>query len=133
MNELGRTSRRVRIKSVFSLDLSGHVTARSGLAGLTTAGRNLIIIRVQDASNVQPDVPALPLRSMVGQLPLEQHIGVRIPEGQPIMHFPALSRPFLHSTFHAQINNLTPISVQRRPKTCDASQLFLWVRLRVSL
>jgi hypothetical protein len=25
----------------------------------------------------------LPLRSMVGQLPLEQHIGVRIPEGQP--------------------------------------------------
>ena len=26
----------------------------------------------------------LPLRSMVGQLPLEQHIGVRIPEGQPI-------------------------------------------------
>ena len=25
----------------------------------------------------------LPLRSTVGQLPLEQHIGVRIPEGQP--------------------------------------------------
>ena len=28
----------------------------------------------------------LPLRSTVGQLPLEQHIGVRIPEGQP-KHF----------------------------------------------
>jgi hypothetical protein len=26
---------------------------------------------------------ALPPRSMVGQLPLEQHIGVRIPGGQP--------------------------------------------------
>jgi len=25
----------------------------------------------------------LPTRSMVGQLPLEQHIGVRIPGGQP--------------------------------------------------
>ena len=33
--------------------------------------------------NDQPEPPALPLRSMVGQLPLEQHIGVRIPEGQP--------------------------------------------------
>ena len=30
---------------------------------------------------------ALPLRSMVGQLPLEQHIGVRIPEGQPNKHY----------------------------------------------
>jgi hypothetical protein len=27
---------------------------------------------------------ALPPRSMVGQLPLEQHIGVRIPGGQPM-------------------------------------------------
>ena len=26
----------------------------------------------------------MPTRSMVGQLPLEQHIGVRIPGGQPI-------------------------------------------------
>jgi hypothetical protein len=26
----------------------------------------------------------LPVRSMVGQLPLEQHIGVRIPDGQPL-------------------------------------------------
>jgi hypothetical protein len=26
----------------------------------------------------------VPPRSMVGQLPLEQHIGVRIPGGQPI-------------------------------------------------
>ena len=30
---------------------------------------------------------ALPPRSMVGQLPLEQHIGVRIPGGQPIFRF----------------------------------------------
>ena len=28
----------------------------------------------------------MPTRSMVGQLPLEQHIGVRIPGGQPILH-----------------------------------------------
>src|ERR1700748_463254 len=31
---------------------------------------------------------ALPPRSMVGQLTLDQHIGVRIPGGQPITHFP---------------------------------------------
>ena len=30
----------------------------------------------------------VPPRSMVGQLPLEQPIGVRIPGGQPITHFP---------------------------------------------
>jgi hypothetical protein len=29
----------------------------------------------------------LALRSTVGQLPLEQHIGVRIPEGQPVKLF----------------------------------------------
>ena len=28
-------------------------------------------------------LPSLPLRSTVGQPPLERHIGVRIPEGQP--------------------------------------------------
>ena len=34
----------------------------------------------------EPRFPRLlPLRSMVGQLPLEQHIGVRIPEGQPLV------------------------------------------------
>jgi hypothetical protein len=38
---------------------------------------------VQHGLSVRPDAPKLPLRSMVGQLPLEQHIGVRIPEGQP--------------------------------------------------
>jgi hypothetical protein len=32
----------------------------------------------------------LPVRSTVGQLPLEQHIGVRIPDGQPIQYFLAL-------------------------------------------
>jgi hypothetical protein len=35
---------------------------------------------------------ALPPRSMVGQLPLEQHIGVRIPGGQPVPDFPARYR-----------------------------------------
>ena len=39
---------------------------------------------------VSPRVLALPLRSMVGQLPLEQHIGVRIPEGQPNLEFKAV-------------------------------------------
>ena len=34
----------------------------------------------------------LPPRSMVGQLPLEQPIGVRIPGGQPIKHFLEPSR-----------------------------------------
>ena len=34
-----------------------------------------------------PHSRLLPPRSMVGQLPLEQHIGVRIPGGQPIIHF----------------------------------------------
>jgi hypothetical protein len=29
-------------------------------------------------------LPVLPPRSMVGQLTLDQHIGVRIPGGQPI-------------------------------------------------
>lgn len=32
-------------------------------------------------------ITRLPLRSTVGQLPLEQHIGVRIPEGQPTLTF----------------------------------------------
>ena len=36
---------------------------------------------LQDRSAWRP----LPTRSMVGQLPLEQHIGVRIPGGQPII------------------------------------------------
>ena len=33
----------------------------------------------------------LPPRSMAGQLTLDQHIGVRIPGGQPITFFPARS------------------------------------------
>jgi Polysulphide reductase, NrfD len=52
--------------------------------GLTGLGLALIIRRVTSA--------ALPPRSMVGQLPLEQHIGVRIPGGQPLAHFPVPSR-----------------------------------------
>ncbi len=32
----------------------------------------------------EPHLRLLPVRSTVGQLPLEQHIGVRIPDGQPI-------------------------------------------------
>ena len=35
---------------------------------------------------------ALPPRSMVGQLPLEQHIGVRIPGGQPTPVFKVVYR-----------------------------------------
>ena len=31
----------------------------------------------------QPRTNLVPVRSTVGQLPLEQHIGVRIPDGQP--------------------------------------------------
>ena len=34
----------------------------------------------------------LPPRSMVGQLTLTQHIGVRIPGGQPILYLFALSQ-----------------------------------------
>jgi hypothetical protein len=40
----------------------------------------------------------LPPRSMVGQLPLEQPIGVRIPGGQPIQYFP-LYLPPPYSTY----------------------------------
>jgi hypothetical protein len=40
---------------------------------------------------------ALPPRSMVGQLPLEQHIGVRIPGGQPIVHFPVFPNFLIQS------------------------------------
>ena len=41
------------------------------------------------------DVHLLPPRSMVGQLPLEQPIGVRIPGGQPnkAKHLPFLASP----------------------------------------
>ena len=35
----------------------------------------------------------LPPRSMAGQLTLDQHIGVRIPGGQPIRHTAFQSRP----------------------------------------
>lgn len=43
----------------------------------------------------------LPPRSMVGQLTLDQHIGVRIPGGQPIQHLPALLRTFPNSLVQA--------------------------------
>jgi hypothetical protein len=56
------------------------------------------------------DSHLLPLRSMVGQLPLEQHIGVRIPEGQP----EARARP--------QITRFSlPFLAPHRALQCNAS------------
>ena len=49
----------------------------------------------------------LPPRSMVGQLPLEQPIGVRIPGGQPKPHFPRTSSN----------SAVTPRSIKCRLKT----------------
>ena len=64
-------------------------------SGLTMRGNLLMIIKVvggfgrpvrtlASPAARRANLRLLPLRSMVGQLPLEQHIGVRIPEGQPI-------------------------------------------------
>jgi hypothetical protein len=56
--------------------------ACSGRGGLTTIRPAL---KMDTAGRISPAlVSALPPRSMVGQLPLEQPIGVRIPGGQPI-------------------------------------------------
>ena len=69
--------------------------ARGGAypAGLTEAANPLMMNKLVLVTGALPETPPirlqdanaslLPLRSMVGQLPLEQHIGVRIPEGQP--------------------------------------------------
>ena len=64
----------------------GSAPYRGGWIGtaLTGSGHALTIGEVTSV--------ALPPRSMVGQLPLEQHIGVRIPGGQPLAHFPVPSR-----------------------------------------
>lgn len=43
---------------------------------------------------------ALPLRSMVGQLTLDQHIGVRIPEGQPSLAYPPAIQAKEHPPCH---------------------------------
>ncbi len=80
----------------FSMDLSFTANRkRYTLTGLTIGVRVLIIIRVQRLRRLQPDGSELPLRSMVGQLPLEQHIGVRIPEGQPSARQPGPRRTTL--------------------------------------
>src|SRR6202167_1018514 len=54
--------------------------------GLTTARRLGSIDQSGSCSYYRRvSLAALPPRSMVGQLPLEQHIGVRIPGGQPFI------------------------------------------------
>jgi hypothetical protein len=69
---------------------------------LTRSGIPLIIDKVTNRNRrpalsvIGSDVKeqfsgSLPPRSMVGQLTLDQHIGVRIPGGQPIEHFLAPS------------------------------------------
>jgi hypothetical protein len=60
---------------------------------------------------------------MVGQLPLEQHIGVRIPGGQPGLHFPRPSRTCLFTPIPYQFNGL------RKNDLRGGSQK---VRLRIS-
>ena len=64
----------------------------SRLIGLTGGGPALKIEEPGTSAGFL--LAALPPRSMVGQLPLEQHIGVRIPGGQPLMHFPVSSRTY---------------------------------------
>jgi hypothetical protein len=63
---------------------------QSGLLGLTSASPALKIEKPGGLAGFL--FAALPPRSMVGQLPLEQHIGVRIPGGQPIYLFLAVYR-----------------------------------------
>ena len=58
------------------------------LAGVELAPAGSLSVATTDARHL------LPPRSMVGQLTLDQHIGVRIPGGQPIKHFPTLLRTF---------------------------------------
>ena len=62
---------------------TGSLPARSVALGLTTLREgNRIKVTAFWACAVVRAVP-LPPRSMVGQLTLDQHIGVRIPGGQP--------------------------------------------------
>jgi hypothetical protein len=67
-----------------SLNSAPHLQGSVDSTALTGWGHALTIRGVASA--------ALPPRSMVGQLPLEQHIGVRIPGGQPLAYFPGPSR-----------------------------------------
>ena len=59
---------------------------------ISKLANRLVGLRISLNSEVlHTGVIVLPLRSMVGQLPLEQHIGVRIPEGQPYRPFKGLT------------------------------------------
>jgi hypothetical protein len=68
--------------------------------------------------------PALPPRSMVGQLPLEQLIGVRIPGGQPSQ---ALPRPTSFSG--SPLNARTSLYVAHASVRSRAS--IAWIRAHV--
>jgi hypothetical protein len=76
------------IPLVLSLNSAPHLQGSVDSTALTGWGHALTIRGVASA--------ALPPRSMVGQLPLEQHIGVRIPGGQPYdnkhLPLPAISQ-----------------------------------------
>jgi hypothetical protein len=64
-----------------SFRIPGQKTLQVPL-GLTSGSPALKIEKL--AESPASCFTALPPRSMVGQLPLEQHIGVRIPGGQPV-------------------------------------------------
>ena len=76
---------------------------------------NKLAFRARHSVQVMADMaarssflPLLPPRSMVGQLPLEQHIGVRIPGGQPTVLLP----PTLRSLFLARHGFVTGLAAQ---------------------
>jgi hypothetical protein len=77
---------------------------------------------------------SLPPRSMVGQLTLDQHIGVRIPGGQPIQHFSVPSQTHLDFSMAfivLIIGTLLDDSVRIRAVTFFCSHILLWVPVRV--
>jgi hypothetical protein len=80
------------------LSASSPREEQSGALGLTSETPALKIEKPAGSAGLL--FAALPPRSMVGQLPLEQHIGVRIPGGQPIVHFLEPSRTFSFPDMH---------------------------------
>src|SRR4051794_14508417 len=81
-------------------------------------------------------VSLLPPRSTAGQLTLAQHIGVRIPGGQPKHHFPVPPRPSPNSSGQEMtiiFNSISWNAVRGRSLRAFCSQNFLWVQSRVSL
>ena len=78
----GRASAPVQSGEMRDSPPAGHTRSPAQL--LTEAGR-VHRIRAWRARFRHPIDYPLPPRSMVGQLTLDQHIGVRIPGGQPIL------------------------------------------------